>query len=85
MSRPVKLTDEQLENWNRMRRPSDAQMFANGLGCTKQLYYDAFYRKQTSQRVYDALCAFYARRAERIEEQLRKADYLNLIYETSQQ
>jgi hypothetical protein len=80
---PVKIPDVTLEAWNRLRRPSDFATIARELGSSKQLIYDAFYRRQTSERVYAALHKFYAQRGRRMEEQLRRARLLNDNYETS--
>lgn len=85
MTIPVKIPAETLEKWNRLRRPSDFAHIARMIGCSKQLIYDAFYRRQTSERVYTALTTFYAMRVRRMEERLRKANLDLNDYETSQQ
>jgi len=81
---PVKIPDATLEAWNRLRRPSDFATIARELGSSKQLIYDAFYRRQTSERVYEAIRKFYAARERRIEAQLRRADILLDNYENQQ-
>lgn len=81
---PVKIPDATLDTWNRLRRPSDFATIARELGCTKQLIYYAFARRTTSERVYAALTTFYAARARRTEERLRKANLDLNDYETSQ-
>ena len=81
---PMKISDAQLLAWKRLKRPSDVGHIARELGSSKQLIYDAFYRRQTSERVYEALRKFYAARERRIEAQLRRADILLDNYENSQ-
>lgn len=81
---PVKIPADTLDAWNRLRRPSDFATIARELGSSKQLIYDAFYRRQTSERVYAALHKFYAVRGRRMDEQLRRARLLNDNYENSQ-
>lgn len=85
MNKPVKLSDETLEAWNRLRRPSDFVHLSREMNCSKQLLYDAFYRRQTSERVYDALAKYYAKREKALEERLRKARLDIENYETQQQ
>ncbi len=84
MSIPMKISDQQLAAWQRLKRPSDVGHISRQLGCTKALIYDAFYRRQTSERVYEALRKFYAARERRIEQQLKRADILLDNYENSQ-
>jgi hypothetical protein len=84
MSIPMKISDQQLTEWQRLKRPSDVGHIARELKCTRALIYDAFYRRQTSERVYEALRKFYAARERRIEQQLRRADILLDNYENQQ-
>jgi hypothetical protein len=80
----MKISDAQLVAWNRLRRPSDFGHIARELGSSKQLIYDAFYRRQTSERVFEAIRKFYVARQRRIAEQLRRADIQLDNYENQQ-
>jgi len=73
----MNIDEKVLLHWNSIRDSSDVAMLAAANDLSKVLFFKALQTGKCSQRVYDILRKFYAKKQRNIDYVISKADYIN--------